>query len=567
MSTSTNRAGAPELPGPAGTAPQAGSAAGAARADRQPEADRQPPADRRWAVRPAWLWPALLTGAIAAEAMTAPQLWRDEFATWSAATRSLADLWRMAGTIDLVAFPYYVFMHAWIEAFGDSVWALRLPSVIAMAATAGVVTLLGRRLYGVRSGLLGGLLFAVVPSVSRYGQEARAYAFAMLFATLATLLLVLAVQDSRRWHRIAYSVVVLLLGWAHLIAVLVVTGHAVAVALAGRRSDDGGRPRPPQRDRRPGGDAARWWPAAVTAAGICLAPLALLGLRQRDTQLGWLTAAGWRALETLPEQLFGSGMVGGAVVALAAIGTRPGRAGPARATPGRAAPGRAGPERAGPERAGPPGRGWTTALWVSALAPVAVLYLVDQLIAPVFVGRYLLFVVPLLCVLAGTALASRGLPLALVVVLVIGLTGLPQQQAARRSHEAPGTALYDYRQVAAFLRDHQRPGDGIVYAPRGGWHLSDVAMRYYLGDAAPRDVLVDRDAVRRGSLWATECPDPAACLAGTGRVWVLSGDDLITGARARVLDGTSPATRAALGRYAKGGEWRLSKFTLALYAR
>jgi mannosyltransferase len=210
---------------------------------------------------------------------------------------------------------------------------------------------------------------------------------------------------------------------------------------------------------------------------------------------------------------------------------------------------------------------WSLTLGTSVLLPIAVLHVADQLLAPIFVARYLLFVVPLLCVLAGTALATLRLPLALVVVLVIGTTGLPQQQAARRSHEAPGATMYDYRRVAAFLRENQRPGDGIVYAPRGGWHFSDVAMRYHLRGAAPRDVLLEREAVRRGSFWATECRDPAACLAGTDRVWVLSGDDLITGRRARALDGTTAATRTALGTYAKAGEWRLSKFTLALYSR
>jgi mannosyltransferase len=479
---------------------------------------------RRWAARSIVLVPVLLTGWITGYRMTGPQLWRDEVATWSAADRSLAELWRLAGTIDLVALPYYLFMHAWIGTFGDSVFALRLPSVLAMAGAAGVVTLLGGRLYGVRAGVLGGLLFAVVPSVSRYGQEARGYAFATLFAALATLLVTIAVDRPGR-ARIGYGVAVLLLGASHLIALLVLAGHATAVVVAYRR----------ERAR------AMWWPVTVAVAVTPLVPLALLGLQQRAVQLEWLTAAGWRDLTTLPDQLFRAGIVGGAIIALAAVGMRPDGAG------SRSAGGKM--------------------LWVSALAPVAVLYLFDQFVAPVFVGRYLVMIVPLLCVLAGATLAAPRLPLALVVVLGIGLTGLPQQQAVRRSHEASSTAMYDYRQVAAFLRANQRPGDGIVYAPRGGWHFSDVAMRYHLGDEAPRDVLVDRDAVRRGSLWATECPDPAACLAGTERVWVLSADDLVSGARARALNGTTQATRAALGAYAEAGEWRLSKFTLALYTR
>nr|BFE75336.1 hypothetical protein GCM10020092_086370 [Actinoplanes digitatis] len=61
------------------------------------------------------------------------QLWRDEHATWWAASLSFADLRRFAETVDFVLVPYYVLLHGWTAVFGDSAVALRLPSALCMA--------------------------------------------------------------------------------------------------------------------------------------------------------------------------------------------------------------------------------------------------------------------------------------------------------------------------------------------------------------------------------------------------------------------------------------------------
>ena len=59
-------------------------------------------------------------------------------------------------------------LHVWMAAFGDSADAMRAPSVLAMAGAAACVALIGRRLAGNRAGLLAGLVFALVPSVTRF---------------------------------------------------------------------------------------------------------------------------------------------------------------------------------------------------------------------------------------------------------------------------------------------------------------------------------------------------------------------------------------------------------------
>ena len=64
---------------------------------------------------PVWLPPALLTLAVTLTGLGSAQLWRDELATWSAATRSPGDLVRLAGTIDAATGPYYLLMHGWTD--------------------------------------------------------------------------------------------------------------------------------------------------------------------------------------------------------------------------------------------------------------------------------------------------------------------------------------------------------------------------------------------------------------------------------------------------------------------
>ncbi|MGH3265475.1 MAG: glycosyltransferase family 39 protein, partial [Trebonia sp.] len=169
-----------------------------------------------------WAGPAVVTAALGLFELGTPQPWRDEFATWSAASRSLPQLWGMLHNTDAVLGVYYVGLHFWMAVFGDSPAAMRLPSVIAMVIAAAVVALIGRRLAGNAAGLAGGLVFAMVPSVSRYAQEARPYAFATLFAALATLLFLRAMERPR-WSRWAiYAVVLAAAGTANLIALCVV---------------------------------------------------------------------------------------------------------------------------------------------------------------------------------------------------------------------------------------------------------------------------------------------------------------------------------------------------------
>ncbi|MDQ3900398.1 MAG: glycosyltransferase family 39 protein, partial [Actinomycetota bacterium] len=161
--------------------------------------------------------------------------------------------------------PYYVFMHGWVWLFGDSELSLRMPSILAVTATAGLVAALGRRLYSPRVGLLAGVLFAVLPNVSRYGQEARAIAFTAMFAALATLVLVVVLDEPRWWRWLLYVAAIIALGAANVIALLLLVAHGVFVAGHWWQT----------RNRQP-----VWWLVSAAGSLLVLSPLIYFGQQQ-----------------------------------------------------------------------------------------------------------------------------------------------------------------------------------------------------------------------------------------------------------------------------------------------
>lgn len=197
-------------------------------------------------------------------------MWRDEAATWQVAHRTVPEIWHMLDRIDVVHGLYYLFMHGVFAVFGDSLLALRLPSVLAMAGAATLITLLGSRLADGYTGLAAGLAFALIPAVQQYAQEGRPYALVAACVALACRLLVEAIDSPGAGHWVAYSMAVLagaLLNWFSL---LVLFAHAVTIALA----------RPSR------GTVLRW---AVGSSGAVLGTLPLvMASKAQSGQVAWI---------------------------------------------------------------------------------------------------------------------------------------------------------------------------------------------------------------------------------------------------------------------------------------
>ena len=222
-----------------------------------------------------------------------PSFWRDEGATLSAVHRSFPQLIRMLGQLDAVHGMYYVLMWLQVRLAGSGELAMRLPSALAMAATAGLLTALGRRLVSAPAGLAAGLSFAAIPAVSWFGEDARPFALETAFATAATYCLARLLEDlkalvggggarrsgsrRRRWRGAAIGGSsdggppglllrsLIGLGLANIFGLLLIAAHGADPADAAR----------PHRAAR---SAARRWLAAVTVARRGAAPAGGAGL-------------------------------------------------------------------------------------------------------------------------------------------------------------------------------------------------------------------------------------------------------------------------------------------------
>jgi hypothetical protein len=102
---------------------------------------------------------------------------------------------------------YFFLMHYWIEAAGNSAWALRLPSALFGALAAGVVFLLAEHLFGMFVGLASASFMALAPDQIYFSQQARMYSLLVLLTVSSTYLIALSKKYPRkRWPYVSYAI-------------------------------------------------------------------------------------------------------------------------------------------------------------------------------------------------------------------------------------------------------------------------------------------------------------------------------------------------------------------------
>ncbi len=521
-------------------------------------------------------------------------LWRDEAYSVDAAHRSFGQIFALLRHTDAVNGTYYLFMHAVITLLGTSATAIRLPSLLATAVAAAMTAALGRLLARMASlpaprltGLLAGLLFVAVPQTTRYAQDARAYAIVTMLVTIATYLLVRAMlADTWRWWA-GYALVIVLAGLFNLFSLLVVAAHALTVLIIRVRRgglESGAAP------------ARLWrWLVAAVAAGIVLAPLALLGFRQRG-QISWLTKPGLRTVSNLFVSFAGSKPLVVPIAALALCGlvaSLVARSGPATLTGESAADGPAtlggGAASAGSPatRAGGPATSAsgpaTLASGSATLAIVALPWLILPPIVmlavsrfkPVYDERYVLFCQPALALLCAAGLAwlarvvsiglpsGRGralawLPSVGVLAVLAALLVTPQHAVRLQS-----SRLDDLRYDAAVVAAHGRPTDIVFYIP---WNQRILGMGYPAPFRQLRDVSLAVSPMKSNTLLGTEVSLATLHdrLHNLSRVWLVTSVS-----QAQLAAISSPVLRAELALIQTMrlvGRWHADSDVLSLYS-
>ncbi|MGP3945197.1 glycosyltransferase family 39 protein [Streptomyces sp. 6N106] len=391
-------------------------------------------------------------------------MWRDESTTYQVAHRSVGEIGHLLGNADVAHGLYYLLMHAVFALWDGGLLALRLPSVLAMAATAAGVGLLGHRLAGPRAGLVAGLVFPLAPAVQRYAQEGRSYALVSAAVVAATHLLLSAVARPRKRTWAGYAAVASLACLLHEFAILAVAAHGVALYRA-----------------RVGARSGWAWGQAASAVAVVLAPLVIVS-QQQAALVGWISAPG-------PPELLGFG-----ALALTGLGCARGPL---------------------PARGPVPLRDLALALLI---LPPAALMAVSYL-HPLYVDRYVLYAHVGLALLIGARLDALSRTVAVPRALAGGLAVaaaaalLPYSLPLR----TPQSRLDDTLAAARAARELGRPGDGVLFLPA---RRREPIMSGPEDFRGLRELALARHAIPSGTLHGIELPAPGirARMLTAGRI-------------------------------------------------
>jgi mannosyltransferase len=445
-------------------------------------------------------------------------LWRDEVDAIRFATQPLPALLAMFRKPGENGPLFFLGLRPWLAVAGQSEFALRFPSawagtlavpllyVLVRRLTAGFRRAVGRGQAPATAALVGALLMATAPYLVWYGQEAKMYA---LLSALVPLTLLLALDVARRggaWRWIVLYVLTGLSCYVHLLAVLAIPVQALWLLIL--PTGPHARARRRQALVYLAALVLPYLPLASWQVGLWLAPPARAGqpvvsLSDIFEVLGVAYSRGimpvQQPLTLLPAML---ALLSGLVlwiegwprflvsrsVAALPVMLRPAPAfsmaaaeglAPVAAGPGSAYGATSLPVGLSRRRDPAPGRWRVLALLVLWLVlPPLEIYLVSLLV-PVFLDRYLIWVMPAFVTLVAcgvVALHEAWRPLGLATfgaVLAFNLLGVWMQDSQ--------PIKSDFRAAAAYVMVHQSPGDLLIFQiPYNRYIFS-----YYAGQGQP----------------------------------------------------------------------------------
>ncbi|MFF2053423.1 hypothetical protein ACFVU2_17615 [Leifsonia sp. NPDC058194] len=246
------------------------------------ETERRTGAEPLAAVRP---WTIAIAFGLVATAVSAagswiPSLWGDEAASVMSAERPVGSLLTMLFHVDAVHGFYYLGLHGWIRLVGDSAFAIRFPSAVAIGFAVAAITLLAGRRGGPTAAIAAGIVGTILPRMTYAGEEARSFAFSAAAAAWLTLLLVWLVDgrgrtvpaNVRRTCWVLYAAGMAVASYMFLYMITLAVGHLALLLLtrASRRT-------------------LVAWTLSMAGTALAISPIALLAFFERR-QIGYLGA-------------------------------------------------------------------------------------------------------------------------------------------------------------------------------------------------------------------------------------------------------------------------------------
>ena len=436
---------------------------------------------------------ALRVYQLGAKGFWGDEIWTAERSGWTAAQIVSFSLDNTVGPWTYLAGRFSLLLLG----AGQQEFALRWAGAAAGIMAIPVVWALAHRLWGKTAGLLAAALMAASPYQVWYAQDARYYAWLVLFSTASFYFLYRSFEEPRRirfWT--GFSLFTILNIYNHPLSALLVGASQIPFCLIyGFRTPD---------------RTAKVWGLAGSCAalGLASAPLIL-----RTIALGQINTED--ASDVLDPVL--EGWLNGLVEILATLVARFGAEGWSRwfflalTLLGILALAR--------------GRQWRP---LTLLAPPLILApLFFAVWGYPFIIRYVLFLQPLYLMLAargivavaglsawaaervtarrppwqgGASAASLGAIPAAAAIGVLAITSL-----ITTSHAYTQAKPIDWRSLAAYLQTHAQPQDMIV----ARYHWAGAALRWYF------------DPSFRFTLFDAGDPDTAALQSGAKRVWLI----------------------------------------------
>jgi mannosyltransferase len=319
---------------------------------------------------------------------------------------------------------YYMVLHTWIGAFGDSDTALRWLSAVLSTATLLLVALWARRRWGTTVALVAAGLLAVNPFAIRYGAETRMYALVMLEVVVGVIAVEWAWGRPTLARLTAVAMLSALLLYSHYWAMYLLLATAGGLVLAARR----------------GHLPARRLTAAIVAGFVLWIPWVPAFVYQSQH-----TGTPWAVPASLPAglQVFWPNL-GGPNLVMAAFGAGMLLSFLVGATVDRA-----------PNRW--PSTSWTLAL--VALATVALGVAGAIASSSSVETRYLAVAVPLVVIVAALGIARLAPTRRWTTFAIIAVCGLWLATVDAVHPRTPAGLVVD--ELAA----GSRPGDVVVYCP------------------------------------------------------------------------------------------------------
>jgi uncharacterized membrane protein len=425
----------------------------------------------------------------------APSIWFDEAFSVELARQPLPLLWHIIFGLEPNMELYYLFLHFWLgltSLFGlhPTEFVVRLPSAIFAALSTGVVFLWGRRFLNTTASIVGTALYLLNYLQLIYSQQTRAYSLQLLLTYIAWYALFSALSStaphrdkhkapsqppshplslrvknaflSQKWW-ICYTIATVLAIYTHLFSGLILLAQLVAV---------GGILLIPNRWQAQARSQLKALLISLVATAILIIPMLLVA--RQGAKTGWLPIPNRQDLVQLVYMLSGYHKIYLIVLiaccALAIAVTIATRFRPTLSTLIRS--------DGATQQQNLVVVTWSLLCWL--IIPIGVSYMISHSSLRLFSDRYLVTIVPPLCLLMALGISMlrwRLLRLILALgVIAIALTPVPLYYRSAQ--------VEDWNSVTHWVQQQYQEGDGLVCYDNSLQQGCQVSVQYYF-DAYP----------------------------------------------------------------------------------